>query len=107
MRIASLVALAAVALVACIPSPQPPTPDADASPPPDTPDAAPELDAHRKSPCDLACANLVTLGCPEGKSTCAATCEKANGTVTDLHTSCLVNARTKADARKCGSVSCP
>lgn len=98
--------LALVALAACVPSPQPPTPDADAS----GVDAS-SLDAAPDTPtsaCALACANLASLACAEGKSpACTSTCEKANGTLTDLHPACLVNARTKADARKCGSVACP
>ena len=63
-------------------------------------------------PCTGACANLVALGCaegsPDGGVSCVATCQHAQATkVTDLKPSCLLSAKSKADARACGSVACP
>jgi hypothetical protein len=57
--------------------------------------------------CTRACDNLKALGCPESQSTCVALC--------NLHSSddrftqnldCRVNAKTKAEAQKCGVASC-
>jgi hypothetical protein len=60
------------------------------------------------SVCQAACANLRALGCREGDAgNCVATCEHANGVLTDLHPKCLAGARTKAQARDCRSVDCP
>lgn len=109
---------------ACPPPPNPPTPDAnDGGPPPLPPskdaaseaatgDAAPPsaLDAAPPDPmgCRAACSNLAALGCKEGQAaSCAATCEHANGTLTDLKPTCLRLAKTKAAARACKSVECP
>jgi hypothetical protein len=59
------------------------------------------------TPCQQACANLAKLGCPESQTTCVAMCS--------LHTSdnrftqnldCRINAKSKADAQKCGPSSC-
>jgi hypothetical protein len=59
------------------------------------------------SKCQLACTNLMLLGCPEDQGSCVNMC--------DLHTAdprftqnldCRINAKTKADAQKCGPASC-
>ncbi len=119
MRIAIL--FVAIAITGCPPKPAPSPPDAsDASPPPDIPDAAPTVDAAPPAPdasvdaglsaCGRACVNLVTLGCREGQpfGSCVLVCERATSTpLTDLHTSCVAGAKTKAAARSCGSVACP
>ena len=59
--------------------------------------------------CSDACANLAKLGCAEGTTgSCVATCEHTQSSrVTDLKPGCLLAAKTKADARACGSVTCP
>ena len=75
----------------------------------DLQDAAPDMDARHATPCVLACRNLKALGCDEGtKSSCASTCQNATTTkLTNLHPDCLSKAHSKAEARKCGSVTCP
>lgn len=118
----AVLATFALAMQACPPSPAPVPPDAsDASspPPPDPPDASPTIDAAPPAPdastdggsslCALACANLVALGCAEGKApNCVATCQHTQASpITDLHTACVATKRTKADVRACGSVACP
>jgi hypothetical protein len=73
-------------------------------------DAGPTvLDAGPPGSCSLACSNLKTLGCDEGiKTSCVSTCLSATlAKLTNLHTDCLGKARSKAEARKCGSVTCP
>lgn len=90
-------ALSAVLLGCPKPSPGP-------APPPDASDGGEDLDASRAS-CAKACANLTSLGCPI--SDCPAACTKAQGTLTDLHPSCIAKAKTKEEARACGSVKCP
>lgn len=67
-------------------------------------DAAPD-----NGSCAAACSNLRGLGCKEGLAdNCVATCEHVEATrLTELHPTCLTRAATKAEARLCGSVSCP
>ena len=95
------------ALAAC-PSPNaPPTRDADATPPP------PSLDGGATAA--AACANLAALGCQEGQTT---KCEAVLGRVVaarllvgpDGHPfdlTCPATARTKAEVRACGPITCP
>ena len=89
-----VVALAAV-LQACPPSPQPP-------------DAGPVEDAGTTVGGQV-CANLVALGCDEGRATnCAAVVDHAVGkNITRVDSPCLLNAKTKAGVRACGFVTCP
>lgn len=113
IRIASL-AVFALAMQACPPAPNPPAPDAsdaavadaapapvDASPPPAPADAS--------TPSAQACANLARLGCAEGQvSNCAATLDHVAATkLTKIDVPCLIAAKSKAGAAKCGSVACP
>lgn len=83
MRIA-LLALA-LTVPACPPSPTPPNPDGGS--------------------CENACTSLAAAGCPEGTdSKCVPTCQHVEAAhLTDLHLSCLSSAKTKDDARKCGT----
>lgn len=98
----SLVLFASTMLLGshCTPAPTPPT-------------SANVADAGASNdPCTQACANLVAIGRPEGSSdggaSCVATCQHTQATkVTDLKPSCLAGAKSKADARACGSVACP
>ena len=59
--------------------------------------------------CALACSNLASLGCQEGvAANCTATCQHVESSrLTELHPTCLSAAKTKAEARACGSVACP
>jgi hypothetical protein len=100
--------IAAIALVACPPSPVPPDGGVDAGPPSPEIDAAPPVEAGT-SPCALACANLAAIGCKEGLApSCTTACEHAQeARITDLHPACLAAAKTKASARACRSVACP
>ncbi len=59
--------------------------------------------------CVSVCAHLRSLGCPEGAdgSKCETTCDRVQATkLTDLKTSCLLRAKSKEEARACGSVHC-
>ncbi len=72
------------------------TEDADAS------DAPPVL-----SDCEIACANLHKVGCPEatkhGQIVCTDTCEKIQRTrFIDLDVACLVRAETVLAVKLCG-----
>ncbi len=77
--------------------PTPPTPHP-------TGDAAPDAGS-----CLTACSTLRGLGCKEGLAdNCVATCDHAQADkLVDLKPTCLTRAATKAEARACGSVSCP
>ncbi len=91
-----------LALVGCAPVSAPP----DAAPPFDgsIPYDAGPVDGL----CADACARLRVLGCQEGAPACEGTCTHARVTgLTELHPECLATAATKADARRCGSVTCP
>lgn len=107
MRFALL--LSTLALACCVPSTNPPAPDASdggpARPPPEPSDAATLPDPVA---CALTCKRLAALGCAEGFATnCVLTCSHAQVTqLTDLHTACLAGATTKAAARACGPVTC-
>lgn len=106
---------------ACPPAPVPPpdlvpeagTDSAVDAIAPSIPDAAPNPAQDALSPppsaCAQACANLNALGCPEGAKLpdCVDTCLHADGKITNLAPACLATAKTKAAARKCGSVRCP
>jgi hypothetical protein len=58
--------------------------------------------------CRAACANLLALGCPEGKApACAADCRMAQlGRITDLHPDKIAKAKSIAEVRAIGSVAC-
>lgn len=61
------------------------------------------------SVCDQACANLASLRCPEAADLqdCVRICTV--NTTSDLFTqdtACRINAKTVADAQKCGPASC-
>lgn len=82
------------------------------SPPPKPP---PLMDTDAgQGPCAALCANLVALQCPEDPSTCPSLCVTI---VTDVRFSptqadaqafldCGTNAKTQADAQKCGPAVC-
>jgi hypothetical protein len=97
-------------LTGCPPTPVNPTPDADAIAPPPAPEAGPVtiVDAGPVTDvCALACANLRTLGCPEGDpATCGGVCSHAQQGAFDMKPSCLAGAKTVDAVRQCGSVSC-
>lgn len=88
------IVLGLVAAQGCPPSPAPP--DANVG------DAAP-------STCAAACANLLSLGCHEGvAANCVSSCDYATSSrLTDLHAGCLAAAKSRAEARACGTVACP
>lgn len=97
----AIVAMAALVVQGCPPSPTPPTPDAsDAAPPPPPQDAS--------TPSATACANLAAVGCAEGKvSNCAATLDHVVATkLTTVDVPCLASRKTKAELRACGFVEC-
>jgi hypothetical protein len=98
--LASILAIAVLALafVGC------PKPTPGPNPPPDASDGGDDLDASRAS-CSKACANLTALGCPI--TDCPTACVASQGKLTDLHPACLAKAKTKEEARACGSVKCP
>lgn len=113
--ISMLVALSALAVAGCPPTPRPPPPvdGGDSSAPP-APDASPALDASPAPPAPdggavgSACANLRALGCKEGTDpNCESVFAKAVAErVTTIDTKCLSTAKDKAAARKCGFVIC-
>jgi hypothetical protein len=55
------------------------------------------------------CAHLKDIGCPEGAlPNCATALQRAeDDRLTDLRASCLLDASTIAQARACGSITCP
>ena len=55
--------------------------------------------------CAAACSRLLELGCPEGEGACAATCSRASE-LRSLPLACWAAAKTKADAKACGSLRC-
>lgn len=71
-------------------------------------DAAP-VDAGPPTLCTLACLNLASIGCVEGKkTTCVATCQAAvNKQLIDFHPDCIAKQSTKSGVRGCGHVACP
>lgn len=102
----ALFSFALVALPGCPPSPSPPPhPDAsDAAPAPSFYDAGPMLfDAASGDVFDIACLNLVAVGCPEGADpSCAATMRQAhNARVTDYSPWCVATQKTAEDIRAC------
>ena len=97
---------AAAAVLASGPGCTTPSPGPDAAPPFDgsIPVDAGVVDGL----CADACARLRVLGCQEGAPACEGTCTHVRATgLTELHPECLAAAATKADARRCGSVTCP
>lgn len=91
-----VVLLCAVSLVACPYTDKPPAP-----PQPDASDSGAPT-------CASMCANLSAMGCPEGAAGCDATCRHVQVTrLTDLPIACLSAARSKPEARACGSLACP
>lgn len=113
-----LISLSLVCLVACVPHPVNPPPDADATAPPitdaDAPpavlDADSDADDGKVDLCAGACANLRKIGCSagygvDGGDSCEFTCRHSTGTF-DLKPRCLVMASTKADAVACGTIRC-
>lgn len=101
----SIIILATI-LVACPSHPTPPN-EPDVVVTPDDDGDASDLDGAKRSQCLRACSHLKTLGCPEGADpNCEPVCSHAQGTLTDLHTNCLINAKSKDDARACKSVRC-
>lgn len=57
--------------------------------------------------CELACANLEVLGCPEDQKTCVASCElHSRDNRFTQNIDCRINARTKTEAQACGPASC-
>lgn len=103
--LAGVLAVCSVGANGCGGSVNPPvTPGTGGAPAGGSPGAAGSVAVTR---CELACANLVVLGCPEDHTSCVAICE--------LHTTddrfsqnldCRINARTKAEAQSCGPASC-
>jgi hypothetical protein len=55
------------------------------------------------------CAHLKDIGCPEGAlPNCATALQRAeDDRLVDLKASCLLDASTIAQARACGSITCP
>jgi hypothetical protein len=95
----SLLVAALLAVPGCPPSPLQNDAGTDASPD--------DLDAA-SSACARACKNLAALGCSEGTTpNCVATCQHTQSAkLVDLHPVCLADAKSKAAARGCGSVTC-
>ena len=59
------------------------------------------------TPCIQACNNLKALGCPENQSTCVAMCNlHSTDDRFSQNITCRINAKTKAEAQKCGVASC-
>jgi hypothetical protein len=57
--------------------------------------------------CQLACANLARLGCPEDQRTCDGQCEiLTHDSRFTFSADCRINATTKAQAQACGIASC-
>lgn len=98
-----------------IPSPGPvPTPGPSPSPTPAPPapvlvaDAGPAPHPEFAPGVVEACANLATLGCAEGRSSCASSLQSAViKRLTNVQLGCLTVAPSKAAVRACGSfVAC-
>lgn len=85
------------------PAPTPGVPDAAIT----TTDAAPSL-PDASSDLVAACANMKTLGCAEGNDPlCPAVLgHGVDAHITRLDVPCLAGAKSKAEARGCGSVRC-
>jgi len=60
------------------------------------------------STCELGCAQLARLGCPEGDFTgCATLADQVNAArMTVMDCACWAMARTVAEARACGNLRC-
>lgn len=59
------------------------------------------------SPCQLACANLERLRCPEDGESCVGQCELHSRDGRFLQNiDCRINAKTKSEAQLCGPASC-
>lgn len=121
--LALLICLFAVACNSCTPLPPPaptPTPPVvvvDAGPSPLPMGGASPVDAGPEPAVEpgvrIACDALAKIPCAEGMNGCYRVLQKAltggnNGQpITTLPLGCLTAARTKADARACGLVTCP
>jgi len=97
--------LAAIALAGgCQRPANPPIVDTDA--------ATPVVDASTGTACELACARLGSLGCPEaealpGGKSCVVLCADAEESGKfSLRPDCVADAGTVADVRVCGTVRC-
>ena len=92
----SFVCMAVLAVLCCVGCPpMPPTP----------PGPSPDSDAGLPS-CQVACQNLMTIGCPEatryGIARCVSTCEHVQAThFVDLDVACLVKAETAFAVKMC------
>ena len=78
--------------------------------PTNRPDSYVPTDSQDVDLCDTACNNLYILKCSEGEdvSHCTKSCKIAQSDkITNLRPGCLSSAKTKEDARLCGSVKCP
>jgi hypothetical protein len=55
------------------------------------------------------CAHLLDIGCPEGAApNCATALQRVeDGRLTDLRPQCLLDASSRAQAKACGSITCP
>ena len=100
--VARWLAIVALALAACSPSPAPVHPDA-------SPDGSAPICAAG-DPEGCACANLARLGCAEGQHpACAASMRRSPALLgVEFDTACLARARSKVEVRDCGGgvVSC-
>lgn len=68
---------------------------------------------YTSPPCAAACANLQTLGCPEGRTrpgedSCYIVCRRSETTAgrIDFKPRCISAARTKPSLRACGTYRC-
>lgn len=118
-----LAVLSCACCPACTPSPSPaPVPPNDGGDSGTGPPPAPAVDAAAPiaiddasatttadaGACANACANLASLGCPEGVAPdCVSVCDHTQATkLTDFKPDCLAAAKSQAAAKACGSVSC-
>lgn len=109
MRLASLVALASVAFVACYRDNDPRLPPVEPDYPARgqlPPELLPDGDEARRSPCGQACEHLRAIGCPEGlSSSCYRGCVK-QASLERIPVKCWTEASTQDAARACGLLRC-
>ena len=112
--------VAGAQLFCACPAPRPvvPPPDADAAGPEPAPAPPPEPAPEAGPPgppgqeaCELACANLARLGCPEaapdaGALTCVPVCVHTVGTPFNVNPDCVREAGDVVSVRACGTVKC-
>ena len=109
--VARWLAVVALALAACSPSPAPVHPDAagDAAPPVAC-DPGSVASGEMRDCCPAACANLAALGCAEGlHPACISSCQRSPALLgVDIRPACVSAARSKVEVRDCGGgvVSC-